>query len=180
MRLAVAHTPADIRPPELEATGGPKSRRRTQALESSVLGRRRGRVHCPRARTLALDFLGADPLEVVYALLDQLGFPGASEAEAALLPDLPKCFCRVTPGLTPLEVRRVKDTYTNGQGPLVEAEVYASSNDCGGRPGEEALVQALLLGHCTAFLFDPDRPLLWTRASLARRLELFEGEGFYA
>ena len=44
MRLAVAHTPADIRPPELEATGGPKSRRRTQVLESSVLGRRRGRV----------------------------------------------------------------------------------------------------------------------------------------
>ena len=180
MRLAVAHTPADIRPPGLEATGGPKSRRRVQVLESSVLGSRRGRLHCPRVRQLALRFLATDPLEAVYALLDQLGFADASEAEAALLPDLPTCFCRVASRLRAIDVEWVKETYTNSQGQIVEAGVYASNDERGGIPLEEALVQALLLGHCTAFLFDPGRPLLWTRASLARRLELFDGEGFYA
>jgi hypothetical protein len=29
-------------------------------------------------------------------------------------------------------------------------------------------------------MFDASRPVLWTRASLTRRLEVFEGEGFYA
>jgi hypothetical protein len=37
-----------------------------------------------------------------------------------------------------------------------------------------------MLGLCTAHLYDPGRPVLWTRASLKRVLELFEPGGFYA
>ena len=33
---------------------------------------------------------------------------------------------------------------------------------------------------CTAWCYDPRRPVLWTRASLTRQLELFDGRGFYA
>jgi len=29
-------------------------------------------------------------------------------------------------------------------------------------------------------LFDPSRPVLWTQASLTRRLELFDMVGFYS
>ena len=47
-------------------------------------------------------------------------------------------------------------------------------------PEREVLEQALLLGLCTAQLFDATRPVLWTHASLTRGLELFDPEGFYA
>ena len=47
-------------------------------------------------------------------------------------------------------------------------------------PDDEVLRHALLLGLCTAFQFDPARPVLWTRASLTRRVELFEPAGFYS
>jgi hypothetical protein len=38
----------------------------------------------------------------------------------------------------------------------------------------------MVLGLCTPFRYDPGRPLLWTRTSLTRRLELFSGQEFYA
>ena len=44
----------------------------------------------------------------------------------------------------------------------------------------DALYQALVLGLCTPWLYNPARPVLWTRASLTRQLELFDGRGFYA
>ena len=50
-----------------------------------------------------------------------------------------------------------------------------------GRASDDAILeQALLLGLCTAFQFDPARPVLWTRASLTRCVELYEPAGFYA
>jgi hypothetical protein len=44
----------------------------------------------------------------------------------------------------------------------------------------DVLRQAFLLGLCSSVLFDPTRPVLWTQASLTRRLELFDMSGFYA
>jgi hypothetical protein len=44
----------------------------------------------------------------------------------------------------------------------------------------EVLRQAFLLGLCTSVRFDPARPVLWTQASLTRRLELFDVTEFYA
>jgi len=49
------------------------------------------------------------------------------------------------------------------------------------RATDDAILgQALLLGLCTTFQYDPARPVLWTRASLTRRVELYEPAGFYA
>ena len=45
---------------------------------------------------------------------------------------------------------------------------------------DDALFQAMVLGLCTPWRYDPGRPVLWTRTSLTRRLELFGGQGFYA
>jgi hypothetical protein len=45
---------------------------------------------------------------------------------------------------------------------------------------ELLLRQVLLLGLCTPHFFDPRRPVLFTRTSLARRLELYLDRGFYA
>ena len=44
---------------------------------------------------------------------------------------------------------------------------------------DDALYQALVLGLCTPWRYDPGRPVLWTRTSLTRQLELFDGGGFY-
>jgi len=44
----------------------------------------------------------------------------------------------------------------------------------------KVLHQAMLLGLCTPWVYDPKRPVLWTRSSLSRCLELFDGRGFYA
>jgi hypothetical protein len=62
--------------------------------------------------------------------------------------------CQVTPALQPLTVA--------GADPL------------------EVLRQAFLLGLCTSVRFDPERPVLWTQASLTRRIELFDVTEFYA
>lgn len=43
----------------------------------------------------------------------------------------------------------------------------------------DVLEQALWLGLCSPFLFDPSRPLVWTETSLRRRIALFEPAGFY-
>ena len=45
---------------------------------------------------------------------------------------------------------------------------------------DDALFQALVLGLCTPWRYDPGRPVLWTRTSLTRQLELFNGQEFYA
>ena len=45
---------------------------------------------------------------------------------------------------------------------------------------ETILRQALLLGLCTAYQYDPTRPVIWTRASLTRRVELHAPGRFYA
>jgi hypothetical protein len=44
----------------------------------------------------------------------------------------------------------------------------------------DVLEQALMLGLCTAQIFDPARPVLWTETSLTRSVELFDPGSFYA
>ena len=73
--------------------------------------------------------------------------------QALALP-LEPCICRPNPAPSPAPV----------------ASLLAS----------DALYQALVLGLCTSWCYDPQRPVLWTRASLTRQLELFDGRGFYA
>ena len=153
--VAVRYRSPGALPPSLDCnSGGPRSRTRTQGIRSRLLGRPDGHVRCPSLLRLGLDFRNEDPLQSVERLLDESGFRHREAAQEVLLPDLPRRLCVQTPGIVPLRVHRAD--------PL------------------DVLRQALMLGHCTAWLYDPARPLIWTRASLLRRVEIFDEEGFYA
>ena len=134
-------------------TGGPMSRTRREPLRASVLGTRKDGMHCPRALTVGLDFGGTDPLLFMEQLLGECGFASAEEAAGKLLPDIGPCICRPSDSVKVLEVRSA--------------------------PPMEVLRGALILGHATHYFFDPARPLLWTRTSLGRRLQLYRGTRFY-
>ena len=135
-------------------SGGPRSRSRTERLTTSLLGNNEGAVRCPRVIRLGLDFSGHDPLTAVHALLWEQGLEHAEQLRDMFEPSRDRCICRLD-----LKPRRL---------------VVASADPL------EVLCQALLLGLCTPWLYDPGRPVLWTRSSLSRCLELFDGRGFYA
>ena len=135
-------------------SGGPMSRGRRERISATLLGYDEGAVRCPRVLRVGLDFGRRNPLTCVRDLLKACGFADDREAREALaLPDEP-CICRPDPAPRPAPV--------------------------GSLPVIDALSQALVLGLCTAWCYDPRRPVLWTRASLTRQLELFDGRGFYA
>ena len=138
----------------LANVGSPMSRGRAERLSATVLGRDEGAVRCPLVLRVGLDFGRRSPLNCVRDLLKACGFADEREAcEALALPDGPR-ICRPDPAPSPAPV-----------GSLLAID---------------ALYQALVLGRCTAWCYDPKRPVLWTRASLTRQLELFDGRGFYA
>ena len=133
--------------------GAPMSRGRSQRISATLLGNDEGDVRCPRVLRVGLDFGRRSPLAYVRELLKACGFSDEQEARHALaLPQEP-CVCRPNPAPTPAPVTSLLAT--------------------------DALYQALVLGLCTAWCYDPRRPVLWTRASLTRQLELFDGRGFY-
>lgn len=135
-------------------SGGPMSRGRSERIQSTLLGQDEGAVRCPRVLRVGLDFGRRSPLACVRDLLKDCGFADEREAREALaLPGEPR-ICRPDPAPKPAPV----------------ASLLAS----------DALYQALVLGLCTAWCYDPRRPVLWTCASLTRQLELFDGRGFYA
>ena len=136
--------------------GGPMSRTRSEHIASTLLGRDQGAIRCPRSLRLGLTFPSrADPVKTIEKLLRSNGFGSAEDLrDEFFLPDA-RLICRpLDPNASRLAVR--------------------------GGPEREVLEQALLLGLCTAQLFDPGRPVLWTQTSLTRGLELFDPAGFYA
>lgn len=134
--------------------GGPMSRGRSQRISATLLGNDEGAVRCPRVLRVGLDFGRRSPLAYVRGLLKACGYSDEQEARRVLALPLEPCVCRPNPAPSPVPV---------------------SSLLAG-----DALYQALVLGLCTAWCYDPRRPVLWTRASLTRQLELFDGRGFYA
>ena len=88
------------------------------------------------------------------ALLRKYGFEHAEQLRKVFNPSEDRCICRLDP--------RPKRLLVTDANP------------------DEVLRQALLLGLCTTVLYDPQRPVLWTRSSLSRCLELYDGGGFYA
>ena len=109
----------------------------------------------PFAIRAALHFGDRDPLSVVLESLARVGLD-----DAELLRE------RYAAPESPLLARVVPDARWG-------VRVGQGTDDA-------VLEQALLLGLCTAWQYDPTRPVLWTRASLTRRVELYEPEGFYA
>ncbi len=136
-------------------TGGPMSRTRKQSVTSTLLGRKQGAVCCPMSRSLGLQFEeGGSALEVMDSLLRSIGIdtPEGLRTMFAL----------------PQKPLMARPTASNA----VRLSIVTSAP-------LQVLEQALWLGLCSAFLFDPGRPLIWTEISLRRGLELFEPEGFY-
>jgi hypothetical protein len=141
----------------LEANmGGPMSRSRTERISSTLLGRDDGMIRCPRVIRLGLAFPdGADPVELITDIVAEEGYGSPEDLrEEFHIPEFP-LICR----------------------PLVADGVRMNVV---GESRRQVIEQALLLGLCSATLFDPARPVLWTQASLTRGLELFDPAGFYA
>ena len=136
-------------------SGGPMSRTRTEHIRLTLLGQSTGSIDCPRVLRLGLDFGESNPRVVLNELLEQAGLLTPEDLRGRIeLPPAP-LLCRPLPKSIPrLEVATAEPA--------------------------EVLRQALLLGLCTAQRFDPDRPVLWTAASLGRALELYDPRGFYA
>ena len=136
-------------------SGGPMSRRRSEQVIASLLRDEAGSLRLPRVIRAGLHFGGRDPLD---AVLESLARAGLDDAELLR--------SRYAAPSTPLLARVVPN---------------ARWGVAVGRASDDAILeQALLLGLCTPFQFDPARPVLWTRASLTRRVELYEPAGFYA
>jgi hypothetical protein len=142
-------------PGPLANSGGPSSRRRTERVVASVLRDETARLHLPCVLRAGLVFGGRDPLQAVLESLARVGLDDAEQLRE-----------RYQPPALPLLARAVPDARWGVK--------VAQGTD------EAILQQALLLGLCTAFQYDPSRPVLWTRAALTRRVELYEPARFYA
>lgn len=140
--------------PRYANSGGPRSRTRTQRVQRTLLGQSDGPIRCPRHLCLALDFGRRDPVLAVLRLLKEQRIPDPEFLRLTFAPVPTAMVAQANPNLQPLAVATAD--------PM------------------EVLRQAFLLGLCTTVRFDPGRPVLWTQASLTRRLELFDVSEFYA
>ena len=135
-------------------TGGPRSRTRTQVIRSSLLAAHGRHGDMPLVTHAAIDFGAEDPLEVVNELLNESGLDNPELLRHEFWVPEERCICRPFESSNPVRVATAKP--------------------------EQVLATALLLSLCTPTVFDPARPVLLTRTSLTRHLELFSGRGFYA
>ena len=136
--------------------GGPMSRTRKQQVSSSLLGAGTDHhIRCPLHRSLGLQFdEGASAVAAMESLMRSVGLNDpAGLRDLFTLPDFP-LMARPATGATACLCATTAE-------PL------------------QVLEQALWLGLCSPYLFDPGRPVVWTESSLRRRVELFEPAGFY-
>ena len=140
---------------KLANSGGPMSRTRKERIHSTLLGNDDGLVRCPRIVRVGIDFPSGDPVEVVTAILNEEGFASPEDLRGEL---------------------EIPDRALIARPHAERAGVVHARYDA----RRDVLWNALVLGLCTALVYDPSRPVLWTQASLTRRLELFDPSGFYA
>ena len=145
-----------MREPTLYAnTGGPMSRTRREKIASTLLGKDDGYIQCPLRIRLGLKFEDTHPVHCLEAILDAEGFRDPEELRSLYALPQEGLICMPLPA----RGRRLPVVHTSRR---------------------DVLEQALLLGLCTAQIFDPQRPVLWTETSLTRAVELFDPTGFYA
>ena len=155
MSLTMSIRHARERRTPLENSGGPRSRARREQVKSSLLGKVVGKVKLPNLRTVGFAINeGRDPLTTAYDALARLGYRSPEDLRGVF--DLPAGPCLVAPSLR-----------------IPEFSLESLTD-------EALLAEALILGLCTKTMYDPTRPVVWTRASLSRRLEMFQTGGFYA
>jgi hypothetical protein len=137
-------------------TGGPMSRQRTERLQYSIF-QGGGALRLPLCLYVGLEFpKRVDPVEAILEVMTLCGYGSPGEARLALADRLPARMMAALPCQ-----RSARCTVGEDDARFV-------------------LEQALVLGLSTARVYDPSRPVLWTRASLTRRLELYDLGGFYA
>lgn len=144
---------AFIGPPRVaQNTGGPRSRSRNERIRSTLLGHEEGPIVCPRKTSFCINFPRSckDPVAFVEAILHAKGMASPEQLRGVF--PIPPSPCVVS-------------IWTHAPLPV---------ND------DEILHSALVLGLCTATFYDPGRPVIWTHASLKRRLAFYDTEGFYA
>ena len=127
-------------------------------IRVSVFGNETMKIRWPRTERVGLVFDGRrSPINLIEDLLEQSGFRSPEELRPVFaIPPRPLT-CRL---LEPAATEGLVDTRT-------------------GAP-EEILRQALILGLCGPDIYDPDRPVIWTRSRLTRKADLFEVGDFYA
>jgi hypothetical protein len=153
LTMSIRHT-RDRRTP-LANSGSPMSRTRREQVKSSLLGKVVGKVKLPRLRTVGFAINeGRDPVTAAYDALARLGYRSPEDLRGVF--DLPAGPRLVAPSLR-----------------IPELSLESLTD-------EALLAEALILGLCTKTMYDPTRPVVWTRASLSRRLEMFQTGGFYA
>ena len=140
---------------QLANSGGPMSRTRKERIRSTLLGNDHLLVRCPRIVRVGIEFPDVDPVDVLTGILNGEGYASPEDLRGELeIPDR----------------ALIARPYTERAG-IVDVRYDAR---------RDVLWNALVLGLCTAQVYDPSRPVLWTQASLRRRLELFDPAGFYA
>ena len=140
---------------QLANSGGPMSRTRKERIRSTLLGNDHLLVRCPRIVRVGIEFPDADPVDVLTGILNGEGYASPEDLRGEL--EIPDHALIARPYVEQTGVVDVR---------------YDARRD--------VLWNALVLGLCTAQVYDPSRPVLWTQASLTRRLELFDPAGFYA
>ena len=136
-------------------SGAWMSRTRRERIKSSLLGQDDGFVRCPLTIKIGLTFEDTHPVACMESILAAAGFRSYEDLRRAIAVPETRLICR----LQTAPVKRL---------PVASSSPF------------EVLEQALWLGLCTPQLFDPERPVMWTEASLMRGLELFDPTGFYA
>jgi len=153
---AACRVPGSGRPiPRYGNSGGPMSRTRKERIRATLLGNDDRLIRCPRIVRVGIDFPNADPVEFLAGILAEEGYGSPEDLRGEL--EIPGHALIARP-------------YPESAG-VVHASYDAR---------RDILWNALVLGLCTARVYDPARPVLWTQASLTRRLELFDPAGFYA
>ena len=136
--------------------GAPMSRRMEDQFSSTLLDKKEGKIVCPPIMQIGFaPDENVDFVEIAYYALEREGF----ESPQQLIGSLP----------IPKQKRLVM--------PLLDSSMLPQITALSDR---EILQKAVILGLCTATFFDPNRPVLWTHASLTRRLTIFKTGGIYA
>lgn len=135
--------------------GGPMTRERRERIRETLLGHDDRSVRCPRVVLLGILFPDDDPVDCMARMLAEEGYASA-------------------------EALRADFAIPSGRLLARDFGHEACNVDYARSARRDVLWQALMLGLCTARLYDPARPVLWTQASLRRRIELFDPAGFYA
>jgi len=132
------------------------SRTRQEIIQSTILGDQTKSICWPQVLEAGLIFPdGVSPLECMRKLLRQGGYESPEQLRSCY--DLPSALLVSRPAEeSDLHFPKVLESDTR-----------------------TVLGQALLLGLCGPWFYDPSRPVIWTNQGLSRRLQLFEVGAFY-